>query len=669
MASESDIPTFTGDEMAWDPVGFATSSDKEVVQSQNWDKVVPSDVEEIGNRLAAQSLSTITEKVETKVEEKEKEQDEQEKETIEKEKDGPPEEEPDFGGDEQEKPQGDEGSKDSSIHQDADNSKMQPRENILVVGGATSEGETAAEVLILPSAKKRSQSIPPQTRGKSRTRAPSKSALRSRSRLNSRSPPRNSSRTRGRSGNRPILPLPDRRSSPKRGPRVVVDHKPIHQTPSAPINSKAAFLRRVSEMKIEGWALINCHLGSYYYDDSRWSLTHPRQLSSLSLRRDAELDNRWLCWQCNMPVEGAEPNDTAKTSFKSPVDQCYHWWQMHAGESHWEWLEEGLELNVTLPEVMYALGIDVDDVPFPLGTALEGGRIPRCIPSRPWKAHDERLFGKPWWRKPTNPKARSEQGLPWSPRPPSYPPPSYNKQLDKQYVKPTPKPAPYPPQGQRSSTSARSSDSTSYPPRGQGLTKPSKYHENQAAIKRCEEIGFPLMPGVKNAVTESVTKLGWMDPLDLHYKAVVDELEPLCAGHKSVGAYGSSRSEFHKKNFGCDKFCEEFLHLEEHAFYIIVYKLAATASLMAPDSLSSEQKRQISEALDFAPAALRSMARDFCEAEVAHRSLSSSPLYQEVMNYIFAACNAPVPLNSRNAPRAPGEEGKLTRKEQAALLL
>ena len=139
--------------MAWDPVGFATSSDKEVVQSQNWDKVVPSDVEEIGNRLAAQSLSTLTEKVETKVEEKEKEQDEKEKEPVEKEKDGPPEEEPDFGGDEQEKPQEDEGSKDSSIHQDVDSSKMQPRQNILVVGGATSEGETAAEVLILPSAK------------------------------------------------------------------------------------------------------------------------------------------------------------------------------------------------------------------------------------------------------------------------------------------------------------------------------------------------------------------------------------------------------------------------------------------------------------------------------------------------------------------------------------
>ena len=72
---------------------------------------------------------------------------------------------------------------------------------------------------------------------------------------------------------------------------------------------------------------------------------------------------RWLCWQCNMPVEGAAANDTAKTSFKSSVEQCYHWWQMHAGESRWEWIYEGLDLNVTLPEVMFAFVINIDEVP------------------------------------------------------------------------------------------------------------------------------------------------------------------------------------------------------------------------------------------------------------------------------------------------------------------
>ena len=66
------------------------------------------------------------------------------------EKDGPQEEEPDFGGDGQEKPQENEGSKDSSTHPDVTGTNMQPRENILVARGATSEGEAAADLLILP---------------------------------------------------------------------------------------------------------------------------------------------------------------------------------------------------------------------------------------------------------------------------------------------------------------------------------------------------------------------------------------------------------------------------------------------------------------------------------------------------------------------------------------
>ena len=555
------------------------------------------------------------------------------------------EEEPDFGGDE----------KDES---------MKPKENFFVPGGTTSDGEGTAPMLILPTAKARSKSIPPQPRSKSRNRVSSKSALRSRSRLPDRSPPRDRSRARprGRSGSGPIRPLEDRKLSPRRGPRVVIDHRPIHQTPSAPVNSKAAFLRKVSEMKIEGWALVNCHLGSYYYDDSNWSLTHPRQLSSLSLRRDAELENRWLCWQCNMPVEGVEPHDTAKTSFKTPVEQCYHWWQMHAGESHWEWIYEAIDLNVTLPEVMFALGINIDEVPFPLGTALEGGRIPRCIPSRPWKLHDPRVFGAPWWRKKTHPSARSEQGLPWTPVPPSYPPPSAlqpsgasksNAPYPPQSTarpKPTPKPAPKPPVESKKETE-------------------KKVAENQEKIKAAKEKGFPIMPKAENSTTFTVTDMGWVDPLELYYGAVADELQKLCAGHSSVGSYGQSRCNFHKKHFGVSRMAEEFLRLEEHAFYLLVFKLAATHAMTTPESLSTELRAFLGEALEFANPVLQRLIKDYTDAEATHRSLSSEAYFKDIVNYIYQVIVLQVPVSAKTAPRAPGEEGKLCKSEQAALLM
>ena len=89
------------------------------------------------------------------------------------------EEEPDFGGDE----------KDES---------MKPKENFFVPGGTTSDGEGTAPMLILPTAKARSKSIPPQPRSKSRNRVSSKSALRSRSRLPDRSPPRDRSRSQAK---------------------------------------------------------------------------------------------------------------------------------------------------------------------------------------------------------------------------------------------------------------------------------------------------------------------------------------------------------------------------------------------------------------------------------------------------------------------------------------
>ena len=45
---------------------------------------------------------------------------------------------------------------------------------------------------------------------------------------------------------------------------------------------------------------------------------------------------------------------------------------------------------------------------------------------------------------------------------------------------------------------------------------------------------------------------------------------------------------------------EEFLRLEEHAFYLLVYKLAATHAMTTPESLSTELRAFLGEALEFA---------------------------------------------------------------------
>ena len=194
-------------------------------------------------------------------------------------------EEPDFGHDGDEAKQeaaGEPTTEESKDKKDSSIPSLQPRDNILVPGtgqGTTSDGD-AGEVLILKHSHSRSRSIPPKSRAKSSARA--KSSLRTRSRdppPNHQQDPRprqqSRSRNRGRSSSRAILPLPDtRRRSPIRGTRVVLEATAIQRTPTAPPNTKAAFLKKTADnIKIQGWGMVNCHVASYYYDDSRWALT------------------------------------------------------------------------------------------------------------------------------------------------------------------------------------------------------------------------------------------------------------------------------------------------------------------------------------------------------------------------------------------------------------
>ena len=108
--------------------------------------------------------------------------------------------------------------------------------------------------------------------------------------------------------------------------------------------------------------------------------------------------------------------------------------------------------------------------------------------------------------------------------------------------KPTPKPAPKPPVESKKETE-------------------KKVAENKEKIRAAKEKGFPIMPKAENSTTFTVTDMGWVDPLELYYGAVADELQKLCAGHSSVGSYGQSRCNFHKKHFGVSRMAEEFLRL------------------------------------------------------------------------------------------------------------
>ena len=468
---------------------------------------------------------------------------------------------------------------------------------------------------------------------------------------------------RGRSGAppervpiRPLSPAPSRK-----GPRAVMDAE-LTITPSLSSKiSKTAFLRETLECNdLTGWSLINMHVAAYYYEQTwKYSLTHPRQLAAAAVRRDAHLTNRWLCWACQHPNK-MEPQKTGKTAFKSSMEVSYHWWQAHASVDQWNWYAMAIHHEVTLEDILKLYGINVEEQPWPVGTALQ--ELPIFIPSRS-TPHDRRLFGAPFWRKECDRNCASEQGLPWNtstvavysgnhhsrtPMPPSYPPPWVEHEHN------------------------RPSKSSAQSPSSAPSVSPKLLERQKLNKERCQmalDRGLKLFPGAEDCDFADVTTLGWLDPLDCFYKPLIKEVEELCAGATSLPDYGESRKQWHRLNFGESVLTLEFLRLEEHGFYLVVYKMAATRAAISPEIFSPKLRELALLGTEWGTKCLDDLLRSFMEAEKATRPLSHNAYYKDCVHYILECCHASVPVYPQNAPRAPGREGKLTKSQQAELLL
>ena len=245
-------------------------------------------------------------------------------------------------------------------------------------------------------------------------RAPSVSAARAPS---VQPKPRGRSLDRSRSQPRitgpPIQPLSPHRPKTAVKPPTSKDpedrKKPLRAVPGANTSEKSwddnrrNFLDQTHRELKATWnnhsmAWANLHVSGYYYLFS--SLTHPRQLAACSLRGDSKQTERWTCWSCQLePAKAlAAGFSPSKSIWKTHVDQMYHWWEVHAGPSHWEWLAQAEEFQISMTELLnHLLGCDVTAWPFPWWKrALDA--LPREIPSKQGGLHPA-LFGPPYFRK------------------------------------------------------------------------------------------------------------------------------------------------------------------------------------------------------------------------------------------------------------------------------
>ena len=541
---------------------------------------------------------------------------------------------------------------------------LKPRKDLMSVAPDASDVDGAAS-FALPSAKARARSIPPVSRSKSKPRAKSLARTRSRTREAIKDVG-----DRGRS--------PPSRPATQKGPRLMVSSGGSFSKCSSIVStmpkSKASILRDLSKLELDGHAMINVHVAGYFYVPTiRWPVTHPRQLAACVLRGDGMQEERWACWSCQIPVDPNYPHRTGKVTFSTAKEQCYHWWLNHASPTQWDFYYDCEAFGVTHEEIMLAVGIDLKTCPLPIGTALE--RIPKILPSHE-AGHDPLLRGEPWFRKVAFPTIPSERNVPWAgntwrhaPHPPAGPPPDHVKNASSSKG--------YPLGDGDAKGSGKGSDgktsSKDYPPKSDLVKIDEKkakenLSRNREIVSELRAAGVPCIPGGEFYSDSVLSSLGWIDPLDIFYDAMVEEIRVICRGESSVGDYGQQRRLLHAATFGRSDVAMTLLRMEEHAFYLVVIKLTASVAMAFPERLSPEQRVLSSTLLAFCPNAL-----DRC-MELAKKDFATLQ-YQDqvnlVLGYCRVVCQASMPMWTGGVPSPPEltvPQG-MSRSQMAALLM
>ena len=178
------------------------------------------------------------------------------------------------------------------------------------------------------------------------------------------------------------------------------------------IASKEEFLRTVTaELSMDPSSMegINFHIASYYYvQEDGWTCSHPAQLSSCSLRRDAAESHRWTCWACAHSSKGKL---SPLHFFKTSAEQLEHFYLHDSTDAHWAFAKQAAKLGVTANELCIAvIGKDLKISPLPTGQSLE--LVPKTLPSHP-KGHSKLVTRAPWNRTISPWWYESEKGLPW----------------------------------------------------------------------------------------------------------------------------------------------------------------------------------------------------------------------------------------------------------------
>ena len=404
---------------------------------------------------------------------------------------------------------------------------------------------------------------------------------------------------RSRSQRRPREASPARRARDK----AARDHK-------GPINNpkdKSEFMHNIGcfAETLDGIAPFNLHVAAYFYQPSKkYPLTHPRQLSAVTLRRNSREERRWICWQCS-PDAGYDRQECYTVN-----DHSCHWWSCHAGEAEWQWWDDALRYEITMAEILQICGIDIRREPLPLSSIHA---LPRHLPSHPSGSHDQRLFEHPYNLGVANPNTISELKLAewynqWSLIP-------YEKHRD-------------------------------------------EYMEGPSSeVQRVPVPPAEAPPSHIRSQGDAVTSFGWFkvvpDLTDKDPDSMVNIISPA----NDLEEYCNGRKDWHKSQTRTPWLRDLLLEFEEHAFYLTLIKLMGSKILANfPIRLSDSESSDILKALWTYPADLeRRMNRGL--AGVRCNSAELEDYIRQVQAYVSGVIRMEVPVKSPwSIPKAPAHD-------------
>ena len=162
-------------------------------------------------------------------------------------------------------------------------------------------------------------------------------------------------------------------------------------------------------------------------------------------------------------------------------------------------------------------------------------------------------------------------------------------------------------------------------------------------------------PPAQSQSQNSITELGWTNPVDAYGPSAQDELRFLISPFNTVKEYGASRVAWHEDQCGMQKLTDVLLTIEQHCFFLLYIKLVATLALGMPENLTGQLREA---ALGQVSVCAPQLKEAFLQGA---RSLSPPSQFRsyidQVYHYLNEVIDISLPIMGSTIPRPPAPPG------------